>query len=193
MRSFWRVIKYLILFVLVVFLADALIVFGIGNSERNAPKADAVIILGAAINTPALYNRSLEGLKMYEEGRVETLVLSGGRISDKDISEAQYMEKTIKKNAKVLPKLILEQESHSTYDNIMNSKKLIPGAKSVVIVSDRFHVARGVLMARAAGFEDVYWSSPEPYYYTRKELGLYYLREMAGMIAYIPKFLSRNE
>jgi uncharacterized SAM-binding protein YcdF (DUF218 family) len=176
--------------ILAVLVMDALLVFGIGNSKPNIPEnTDAIIILGAAINTPALYNRSIEGLRLYEQGKGKVLVLSGGRISDKDISEAQYMEKVIKKNAKTTPPMVLEEESHSTFENIRNSRSKIGEAKSVIIVSDTFHVARGFLMAKAAGFADVYWSSPEPSYYKKGELGFYYFRELAAMLAYIPKFL----
>lgn len=170
-------------------LLDLLLVFGAPRLGQKIPKTDAIIILGAAINTPALYNRSLEGLRLYEDGRGERLVLSGGRISDKDISEAQYMRKVITKNAKTVPPMILEEDSHSTFENILNSRRKVPEAKSVVVVSDEFHVARGVLMAKAAGFEDVYWSSPNPYYYKKPELAFYYFRELVAMFAYIPKFI----
>jgi uncharacterized SAM-binding protein YcdF (DUF218 family) len=190
MKFLGRLLKYLMVLFSFLVAIDVLLVFGIGKSNPNIEKADAVIILGAAINTPALYNRSLEGLELYENGKAGVLVLSGGRISDKDISEAQYMQKVIKSRAVKLPPMILEQESHSTFDNITNSKKLIPEAKSVIVVSDEFHVARGVLMAKAAGFEKVYWSSPEPFYYKKGELTRYYMRELIAMFAYIPKFLG---
>jgi uncharacterized SAM-binding protein YcdF (DUF218 family) len=85
--------------------------------------------------------------------------------------------------------VILEEQSHNTEDNIKNSRAKIPNAKSVIIVSDEFHIARAVLLAKREGFKDVYWSSPEPTYYTKPELNRYYLREMAGMIRYIPIFL----
>ena len=50
-------------------------------------KADAIIVMGAAINSPALYNRSIEALEIYELGFAPVIALSGGRISDKDISK----------------------------------------------------------------------------------------------------------
>ena len=99
------------------------------------------------------------------------------------------MLKVIRKNEKVDVPVVLEDTSGDTYHNINNSKALIPNAKSVIIVSDGFHLARGVLLAKRAGFSTVSWSSPKPYYYNKKELVFYYFREMVAMIDYIPKFI----
>ncbi len=172
---------------------DALLIWGIAHSRPEIKHADAIIILGAAINTPALTNRTKEGLELYEEGKADVLVLSGGKIADADISEAQYMEKVIKKNAEGKVNYIIEDQSHNTYDNIKNSKAKLEelgiADGSVIVVSDAFHLARAFLMAKRAGFDDVYWSAPSSGYYSRPELRFYYLREFVAMINYLPKFI----
>jgi uncharacterized SAM-binding protein YcdF (DUF218 family) len=192
MRKFWKITKYFLVTVAAIFFADILVVVGFSVFHPKIEKADAIVILGAAINTPALYNRSMEGLRLYEEGRADVLVLSGGRISDKDISEAQYMQKVITRNSNSgkVPLMILEQDSHNTYENIKNSKAKIPDAKSVILVSDSFHMARAASVAKRDGFQDVYWSSPRPFYYQPHELIFYYFREVVAMISYIPKFVT---
>jgi uncharacterized SAM-binding protein YcdF (DUF218 family) len=190
MQKIWKILKGLFILAVIIFIADFLVVVGVGAYQPEIKKADAIIILGAAINTPALYNRSLQGLKLYQEGKADMLVLSGGKISDADISEAQYMQKVILANGSTTPPMILEQESHSTFENIENSKKLIPNARSVIVVSDTYHLARGVAMAKAAGFDKVYWSSPNSTkYYPTGELLYHYFREAVAMVAYVPKFL----
>lgn len=174
--------------------ADLALVWGIAHIRPEIKHADAVIVLGAAINTPALTNRTKEGLELYEQHKADVMVLSGGKIANEDISEAQFMEKVIKKNAKEKVDYILEQDSHNTYENIKNSKaKLEQEGKphnSIIVVSDAFHLARGVLMAKRAGFDDVYWSAPSSGYYHRPELRYYYFRELIAMINYLPKFIS---
>lgn len=194
MKTLWRIYKFLAIAFFSVLLVDAVLVVSF-SMFRHLPqgKADAGIILGAAIYTPALYNRTTEGLAVYEQGSVPVLVLSGGKISDKDISEAQYMQKVITKNASGTVVTILEENSHNTFENIYNSKKLIPEAKSIVIVSDKFHIARAFLLAKRAGFENVYWSWPEPSYYRKTELAFYYIREMSAMISYVPKFIVGSD
>ncbi len=176
-----------------IILCDLVLVFGFAHWRLNIPKADAVIVLGAAINTPALYNRTLEGLHLYEQGKADVMVLSGGKIAEADISEAQYMQKVIKSNITPggpPPVLILEDQSHNTFENIHNSLQQLGEKKDVIIVSDQFHLARAVLIAKRAGFRHVYWSAPWPTYFSVQELRYYYVRELTAMITYLPKFIK---
>ncbi len=171
-------------------ILDAGLVFGFAISSPHVKKADAIVILGAAINTPALYNRTMEALRLYEAGMAPVIVLSGGRVSDKDISEAGYMLRVLDKNAKKPLNVILEEHSGSTYENIKNTREKLPGAKSIIVVSDSYHLARGAVMAKSEGFKQVYWSSPDSSrYYKTSELVFHYFREMAAMVSYLPKFL----
>ena len=179
LKKLWKIVKVIIIASVAVYLLSLAIVISIGQYHRPIQKADAIIVLGAAINTPALYNRSLEGLRLYQEGKADVLVLSGGVDYPKSIPEAQYMENVIlaavnqeanhpspalpvkgREDIKE-PTIILENTSQSTLENIANSKKLIPNARSVIIVSDTYHLARGVITAKAAGFSPVFWSSPD--------------------------------
>jgi uncharacterized SAM-binding protein YcdF (DUF218 family) len=181
--------KCLIIFIALLIAVDVIAVFTFAHWRPEIKPADAVIILGAAINTPAIHNRTLEGLQMYNQGKAEVMVLSGGKIADADISEAQYMEKVVKKNSATKPQYILEDQSHNTYENIKNSKAKLGDKGSVIIVSDQFHLARAVLLAKRAGFETVYWSAPKPTYYDNSDMRFYYFREIVAMLDYIPKFI----
>ncbi len=149
--------------------------------------------MGAAINSPSLKNRTLEALEIYEQEKAEVMILSGGKIADPDISEAEYMEKIINQNATAEVNYILEEDSHSTYDSLINAKKKLleinPDADSIIIVSDSYHLARAVLLAKRLGFETVYWNSPSSGYYQRDVLRYYYFREFFAMLNYIPKFI----
>ncbi len=174
--------------VFAVVLFDALAILLIANWAPELKKADAIIVLGAAINTPALKNRTEQGLKVYEQGLANTIVFSGGKISDSDISEAEFMKKIAEKKG-IEANIILEDQSHSTYENIFNSKKLLPESDSVIIISDNFHLARAVLVAKRAGFQDVQWSGPDEKYYSKESSRFYYAREFVAMISYLPKFI----
>ena len=190
MKIFKRIIFLLVMGGVALLVLDMILITTIAHWRPEIEKVDAVIVLGAAINTPALYNRTLEGLHLYEQGKADVMVLSGGKISDADISEAQYMEKVIKQNATSTVAYVLEDQSHNTYENIHNSQKLLGDKDSVIIVSDEFHLARGVVLAKRAGFKTVYWSAPQPTYYETPELRRYYFREFIAMLSYIPRFIS---
>ena len=189
MRKLWKIYKYLAVTIVTVFIIDITIVVAFAVYQPTINHADAIIILGAAINTPALSNRSLEGLRLYEQGKAPLMVLSGGRINENFISEATSIQRSIQKNTHLPLNLILEEESHSTYENVKYSKEKIGEGKSVIIVSDEFHLARAALLAKRLGFSSVYWSSPKPTYYKSSELVYYYMREVFAMISYIPKFI----
>ncbi|HVY68236.1 MAG TPA: YdcF family protein [Patescibacteria group bacterium] len=190
MKKLTKILKAVLWLALALLVLDAGLITFFAVYRPPIEHADAIVILGAAINTPALYNRSLEGLKLYQQGKADTLVLSGGVDYPKSMPEAQYMENVILANASSAPATILEEDSHSTYENINNTKTILPQAKSLVVVSDRYHLARAVLVARRAGFTPVYWDAPDQSYYSWPQLLFYYGREMAAIISYLPKFIT---
>ena len=95
MRAFKRILKYLVLIALIVGLVDISVVFGYAKHHSELKHSDAAIVLGAAIGSPAAYNRALRALELVDQGITDTIVTSGGKISDHDQSEAQYMARVI--------------------------------------------------------------------------------------------------
>ncbi len=188
-KKAWKIIKRLVIVAAVVFVLDLAVIVAFAIFHPKVQKADVIVVLGAAIKTPAAYNRSLEGLRLYEAGQAPVIVVSGGEDYKGSISEAQYMQNAIAYKASILVPVILEDQSHSTFENIQNTKAKLPKAKSLIIVSDSFHLARAVFVAKRLGFEDVYWSSPSQKYYSFKDISYYYLRESMAMINYLPKFI----
>jgi uncharacterized SAM-binding protein YcdF (DUF218 family) len=190
MKFIKRISTLIIILVCLIVVLDVTAILVFAHWRPEIKKADAIIILGAAINTPALHNRTLEGLHLYEQGKADVIVLSGGKIADEDISEAQYMKKVIERETDQTPPLILEDQSHSTDENLTNSQKLLGDQKSVIIVSDEFHLGRAVLLAMRRGFHPVAWSAPKPDYYSNRDLRYYYLREFLAVINYLPKLIK---
>ena len=193
MSRILQALYYITVCIVVVIVIDIATVLVFANYRPEIKKSDAIIVLGAAINSKAARNRALEGLRLFEEGKAPVIVASGGKISETDISEAQYISKVIGKNTQKNPVVILEDQSGNTYENIKNSRAKLPDADSVIIVSDSFHLARGVLLAKKFGFESVSWSSPAESFYHGDELRYYYVREFLALIGYIPRFLEKTE
>lgn len=189
MKTIKKIIKWVFIVFFVVVAIDATIVFSFAHSPSHIEKADAIIVMGAAINSPAVHNRTLKALELYEQGMADVIVLSGGRISEEDISEATYMQRVLQQNTEQALNLILEEESTSTYENIRNSKEKLGKGKSIIIVTDKYHIARSVLVAMRAGFTEITWASPEVEL-SNEDFSYHYLREMAAMINYIPKFIG---
>ncbi len=189
MKILIKVLKISAVIVGLILVLDAGLILTFANWQPTITKADSVIILGAAINTPALTNRTLTALHLYQDGKADSIILSGGKIADADISEAQFMQKVINRNTADPINYIMEDQSHTTYENIKNSKAKMGDKDSIIIVSDKFHLARAFLVAKRAGFETVQWASPQPDYYSKQDLHYYYIREFVAIISYIPKFI----
>lgn len=190
MKYLFRVIKFVFIFIVLLLVIDAVLIFSFAHWHPEIKKADAIIVLGAAINSKAATNRAVEALRLYEQGKAPVIVASGGKIADPDISEASYIKKVVRKNSEKEINVITEDQSSNTYENIKNSKAKIPDAKSAIIVSDQFHLARGVLLAIRNGFWPVYWSAPSDSYYGKETLRYYYFREFVAILNYIPKFIT---
>lgn len=193
----WKKFGLILLSLLIaVMIADASLLWFFSTKQSDLTQvhqADAAIILGAAINTPALRMRTLEALDIYQQGKTQVLVLSGGKVANADIAESEYMHKVIQQYQTSEVITIEDDKSRNTYQNLVNSRQLLQTNGlphgSVIIVSDTYHLARAVLMAKRLGFETVYWQAPNPSYYTSHELRYYYLREFVAILSYIPKFI----
>ena len=183
--------KILLIAMVTVVVIDAGFVLGFPHASlppKNSP-ADAIVVLGAAPNSPAIRNRASLGYALYGQGRANAIVLSGGHTASRDESEAMNMARYLTKGKNTSVPLVLEENSNNTYENLQNSRGLVPTAKSILIVSDAYHLARAFLIAKHLGYTDVYWDSPPSSYYRPHELAWYYVREMVAIFDYISKFL----
>ncbi|WP_409294630.1 YdcF family protein [Peribacillus sp. SCS-26] len=119
-------------------------------------KADYIIILGARVKgtTPSLslqkrIDAALHYLKLNKDTRV---IASGGKGPGEDISEAQAIQEALVKAGIEKGRIILEDRSTTTFENLSFSKALINGDDSkIVCVTNSYHIYRSVLMAEKQG------------------------------------------
>lgn len=121
---------------------------------------DCAVVFGAAVYGsslpgPAIVRRVGAAAELYREGSVKRIILSGGKGAGNRQSEAQVMLTQAVAQGIAREDIVLEQESHSTWENLLYSRPLTEGCLSTVGVSDRYHLARIELLARRQGWDDL--------------------------------------
>lgn len=158
----------------------------VGGMRQTPPDGlDYLIVLGARVESdgpsPALQRRLNAALE-YLAGNPDTMVIaSGGQGADEPVSEAACIRDALVA-ADISPeRILMEDRSATTAENMCFSATLIPGAETNVgIVTNNFHVARALLLARKAGIKNAYGVAAE---YTGHTLFHYMIREAACIIA----------
>ena len=193
-RRLWKIIplalRVLVSSVIGICLAALIIaeglIIGYGTSGPE-PGADYVIVLGAQVRgrTPS-YNLARRLDKAYEylkENPETKVILSGGQGEGELVTEAQAMAKYLKNKGLSEKRMILEEESENTYENIKFSREKIEKQEAdIVLVTNNFHVFRSLRIARRQGVENVEGLGAPVMWYTVPNL---YLREAFAVIKYM--------
>ncbi|WP_313893200.1 YdcF family protein [Psychrobacillus sp.] len=82
------------------------------------------------------------------------LVVSGGQGSDEDIEEAVVMKNFLLENGIPEDRLIVENQSTSTYENLLFSQEILPdNVKSITIITSDYHLKRAKVLAEKIGWD----------------------------------------
>ena len=158
-RGIRRIVQLLFGMGMVLFL----VVEGLIISQFNASPAagaDVCLILGAQMKesgpSDVLQRRLDKALDYLRENPDTIVVVSGGQGSNEPVSEAQGMRDYLAARGIAGERILMEDESASTKENLEYSAKLIDKSEnSVVIVTNNFHVFRAVSIARKQGYDNV--------------------------------------
>ncbi|GAA0698949.1 YdcF family protein [Paraclostridium ghonii] len=180
-----KFIKIIITVGLSIFLIiEAILIFFPKNNMKD--KCEYLIILGASVknNTPSLTlkGRLDKAIKYLDESDDECyIVVSGGKGSDKNLSEAKVMENYLVEHGINKSKIIVEDKSTNTYENFKYSKEKIEEKSdksikelNIKIVTTDFHSFRSFILAKANGYKNTsFYTSKSatqfvPVYYTRE-------------------------
>ena len=125
-----------------------------GFAVAVAPRAQAALVLGAEVRpdgslSAMLADRVEVAARLYQRGKVEKVLASG------DHGSAGYDEVNAMKHALVAAgvparDVFTDHAGFDTWDSAVRARKVFE-AKSVLVVTQRFHLARAVWAARRAG------------------------------------------
>ena len=161
--------------------------------DDEAPEGAVMVVLGCGLSaqdhtSPSLMlARRLVAAYDYLTQNPETVcIVSGGQGPDEYISEAKAMADYLVRRGIHPDRIILEDNSTSTYENIaftkeiMDEKKLFgeSEALNLIVVTDGFHQFRAQRMAEAQGFTCYTVSAKAP----AGLVAYYWLREICGIV-----------
>lgn len=172
----WLVFIYLFFAFFVVFEAVAIKT----SLKKPEPELDYIIVLGAKVNgtepSKSLSNRIRTAYDYLSEYPLTKAVLTGGKGDDEGISEALCMYNKLTEMGIDPGRLIIEDRSTSTMENMKFSKELISDEDcSIGVVSAGYHMFRALGLfeeyferdayAIVAYTDNLFWL---PHYYVRE-------------------------
>ena len=125
----------------------------IQHAHMDVPKnADYMIILGARVKgtVPSLaLQYRIDHAAEYLKDNTDTIAIaSGGKGPGEDISEAESIKRELIQHGIEDSRILLEDRSTDTYENIRFSKKFIPeNAENGLVVTNDFHIFRAKMIA----------------------------------------------
>lgn len=157
-------------------------------AERELPAGEApeaVIVLGCQVRgevpSTMLAQRLDAALATLSEYPDAVCVVSGGKGNGENVSEAEAMRRYLAERGVEDSRIITEDKSVSTRENIRFSAELLKerGIDTAVIVTNEFHQYRADIYARRNGITAGHHSNRTPVY----NLANYWVREWAALFS----------
>ena len=136
----------------ILFYAFIIILF---SYDPFSPDADYLIVLGSGLNHDRetfTMIRRIDRAYLYLDRNPDCKVIVSGGISDHNtISEASVMAELLNDRKISKNRIIIEDRSKNTKENLLYCRKLIEEGKKVVICTNDYHILRSKLNAMKCG------------------------------------------
>ena len=158
-KSFWKKVPRLVKGICITVVAVGFTAFFIVEGciisqmhEKGEAGLDYIIVLGAQVResgpSAALKYRLDEAVEYLEDNPKTICIVSGGQGANEPYSEAEGMAQYLKEQGIDASRILLEDKSLNTEQNMEYSKALIKDGASVGIITNDFHLFRAKQIAR---------------------------------------------
>ena len=178
----------LLIIIHIVFTAVSIIHYGKRDEKTHC---DTAIVLGAATwngeISPVYRERLNHGIWLYENGYVDSLILTGGVGEGNSISDAEAAKQYAVSQMVPEQAILIEEASTITEENLEFAKDIMDenGFYSAIIVSDPLHMKRAILMAEDYGIDAYASPTPTTMYQSLKTKIPFLAREVFFYTGYI--------
>jgi len=127
-------------------------------SLDDAPERHTAIVLGAYVEpegqlSPMLEDRVSTAVELYRRGKVKKLLMTGDH-GEKSYDEVNSMRLYAEKKGVPTEDIFMDHAGFKTYESMYRADKVFQ-VKSALIVTQHFHLARAVYLARSRGIDAI--------------------------------------
>ena len=132
-----------------------LIVVNAWKKEKAENKVDCILVLGAAVwngkPSPMLEDRLDTAIELYKSGISNKILVSGDHGQD-NYDEVNAMKKYAIEKGVPSEDIFMDHAGFSTYESVYRAKEIF-GVKSMIIVTQKYHLYRAVFISKKLGIE----------------------------------------
>lgn len=132
-----------------------------GGRVSDIPKADTIIVLGAAqwngTPSPMFKARLDRAAELYGQGYAPSIIVTGGKPAHAPSSDAVAGKTYLVGGGIPADRIFVEERSRTTLENLVFSKEIMREQRyaSALLVSHDFHLMRAQRMARDLGIATI--------------------------------------
>jgi vancomycin permeability regulator SanA len=174
---------------LVILLVVHFLFIAIYGLSMSASTAEVAIVLGSKIELDGQPSRRLKerlkvGLRLYQTGKVENIIVSGG-IGKEGFDESRVMADYLIVQGVNPRNIVRDSLGITTFASAINCKAIMNQNQwdSVVVVSQYFHLLRSKIALQRAGISHVEAEGTKTYFEWRDFYSIF--REIPGMYYYL--------
>ncbi len=167
--------------------ADVLLRFGDHVFALDeAPSRDVAIVLGASVQrdgTPSnmLDDRLRAAAKLWHEGRVRRVLVSGDRSVEREYDEVGAMARALEAAGVPADAIVEDPAGRRTFDSMWRAKHEY-GIDDALVVTNPFHVSRAVWLGRELGLDVDGVAAPAGHDYSATTRFTHELREFGARV-----------
>lgn len=183
-RTKWKITATVIFSGCIIMLLSCAMLFVYGTNDTVNYNERYLMVLGCGVrgDTPSLMLKARldKALNYLERNSGCTVIVTGGKGPDENISEAEAMRRYLMANGVDEEMIIMEDKSTSTTENFRFSNALVNGAlekESTAVITTDFHIYRAEALGNMQGIHTSHICSETEWYnilpsYTRELLAI---------------------
>lgn len=155
--------------------------------DASIMKAECILILGAGVYdngtpSPMLQDRLLQGISLFKAGASDRIIMSGDH-GRNDYDEVNIMKRFAIDQGVPSEKIFMDHAGFSTYESIYRARDIFQ-TKSILLVTQKYHLYRALYTAKALGVE-AHGVASDPRRYAGQEY-----RELREILARVKDFFK---